>query len=189
VSELSEKKFERFKEKVERLEKTFEITPSDAELFTYEPERGAFFEEATRGCQSFKSLAAWVNNDLAAALEGGSLKECKIKPAGLAALQNLIDAGTISRNIAKQVFDKMLVSGEAPDAIVKREGLEVVSDTGAIEAEAKKVIEANQKQVEQYRGGKKQLKGFFVGQLMKAMQGKASPQIANEIMERLLDAS
>jgi aspartyl-tRNA(Asn)/glutamyl-tRNA(Gln) amidotransferase subunit B len=189
VQELSQQKIERFKERVDRLEKTYEIPSSDAELFTYEVERGDFFEATAKDCKSNKALASWVNNDLAAALDGASIKTSKLTPAGLAALQNLIDAGTISRNIAKQVFEKMLATGEAPGVIVKREGLEVVSDSGAIEAEARKVIESNPKQTEQYRSGKKQLKGFFVGQLMKAMQGKASPQMANEIMEKLLDGN
>jgi aspartyl-tRNA(Asn)/glutamyl-tRNA(Gln) amidotransferase subunit B len=189
VHELSQNKAELFRDKVERLEKSYSITPADAELFVYDTEKGAFFESAAKHTQNGKGLASWISNDLAAALDGKPLKECRISPAQLASLQELIDAGKISRNLAKQVFEKMLASGQDPAVIVEREGLEVVSDEGAIEAEAKKIIEANPKQAEQYRAGKKQVKGFLVGQLMKAMQGKASPQLANEILERLLDGN
>lgn len=189
VSELRLEKHELFREKVERLEKTFSISSSDAELFTYEPERGAYFEEAAKGHKNPKGVASWMVTDLPAALDGKPLRECKIKPSQLGALQALIDDEKISRNIAKQVFSKMLETGKDPAEIVKEEGLEVVSDSGAIEAEAKKILEENPKQVAQYRGGKKQLKGFFVGQLMKAMQGKASPQLANDIIEKLLEGN
>jgi aspartyl-tRNA(Asn)/glutamyl-tRNA(Gln) amidotransferase subunit B len=80
----------------------------------------------------------------------------------------------------------MWETGEAPEAIVEREGLVQVTDTGAIEAAARDVIAKNPKQVEQYRGGKTQMFGFFVGQVMKAMQGKANPAAVNELLKRLL---
>jgi aspartyl-tRNA(Asn)/glutamyl-tRNA(Gln) amidotransferase subunit B len=80
----------------------------------------------------------------------------------------------------------MWETGDAPQAIVDREGLVQVTDASAIEAAARAVIAANPRQVDQYRGGKTQMFGFFVGQVMKAMQGKANPTAVNEILERLL---
>jgi aspartyl-tRNA(Asn)/glutamyl-tRNA(Gln) amidotransferase subunit B len=88
--------------------------------------------------------------------------------------------GTISGTIAKQVFEIMLESGEGAAAIVESRGLEQTSDTGSIDAAIDKVLAANSDKVEQYKGGKEALFGFFVGQTMKAMQGKANPQLVNE---------
>jgi aspartyl-tRNA(Asn)/glutamyl-tRNA(Gln) amidotransferase subunit B len=88
--------------------------------------------------------------------------------------------GTISGTIAKQVFDIMLVSREGAADIVEKRGLKQTSDSGAIDAEIDKILAANADKVAEYKGGKQQLFGFFVGQTMKAMQGKANPQIVNE---------
>ena len=94
--------------------------------------------------------------------------------------------GTISGSIAKQVLEKMLETGDGAAAIVEREGLKQTSDTGAIEAAVAKVLADNGDKVEQYRGGKEALFGFFVGQTMKAMQGKANPGVVNELLKKAL---
>ena len=99
----------------------------------------------------------------------------------------LVADGTISGSIAKQVLDTMLETGDGAGAIVEREGLKQESDTGAIEAEVDKVMAANEDKVADYRGGKDKLFGFFVGQTMKAMQGKANPQVVNQILRQKLD--
>jgi aspartyl-tRNA(Asn)/glutamyl-tRNA(Gln) amidotransferase subunit B len=98
----------------------------------------------------------------------------------------MIDDGKISGKIAKSVFGEMLASGASPEAIVREKGLEQVSDTGSIEAVVDQVIAANPKVVADYRGGNEKSFGFFVGQVMKATQGKASPQIVNEILKKKL---
>jgi aspartyl-tRNA(Asn)/glutamyl-tRNA(Gln) amidotransferase subunit B len=104
----------------------------------------------------------------------------------LADLIQMIDAGTISGRMAKDLLAKMVSSGETAQAIIEREGLLQVSDTAAIEAVCRAIILANPKQVEQFRAGKTQVMGFFVGHVMKQMQGKANPTLVNEILRRLL---
>jgi aspartyl-tRNA(Asn)/glutamyl-tRNA(Gln) amidotransferase subunit B len=94
--------------------------------------------------------------------------------------------GTISGTISKQVFEKMLETGDGAAAIVEREGLTQTSDTGAIDVAVAKVLADNAEKVEQYRSGKEALFGFFVGQTMKAMQGKANPQVVNEAVRKWL---
>ena len=103
-----------------------------------------------------------------------------VAPAHAAELLGLVADGTISGTIAKQVFEIMLESGDPPSRIVEERGLKQTSDTGAIDAEIDKVLAANADKVEQYKAGKEALFGFFVGQTMKAMAGKANPQLVNE---------
>jgi aspartyl-tRNA(Asn)/glutamyl-tRNA(Gln) amidotransferase subunit B len=109
-----------------------------------------------------------------------TIAECPVSPAHAAELLKLVADGTISGSIAKTVFEKMLSTGDPAAAIVEREGLKQTSDTGAIDAEIDRILAANADKVEQYHAGKQQLFGFFVGQTMKAMAGKANPQVVNE---------
>ncbi len=98
----------------------------------------------------------------------------------------LIGDGTISGTIAKQVLEKMLETGDGAGAIVEREGLKQESDSGAIEAAVDGVLAANADKVAEYTGGKEALFGFFVGQVMKAMQGKGNPQVVNQLLKQKL---
>ena len=100
---------------------------------------------------------------------------------------SFIDAGTIGSKVAKEVFQEMAESGEAPDAIVERRGLAQVADPAVIRDAAQRVVEQHPTQVAQYRGGKTQVFGFLVGQLMKQTRGKAKAELANEILKELLD--
>ena len=117
---------------------------------------------------------------------GRDLTDSPVSPQQAAELLGLVADGTISGTIAKQVFEKMLESGDGAAEIVERDGLKQTSDTGAIEAEIAKILAANADKVEQYKGGKEALFGFFVGQTMKAMQGKANPQVVNELLKKAL---
>ena len=110
---------------------------------------------------------------------GASIAESPVSPAHAAGLLRLVADGTISGTIAKTVFEKMLDSGDPADTIVEREGLRQTSDTGAIDEEIDKILAANADKVAEYKAGKQQLFGFFVGQTMKAMAGKANPQVVN----------
>jgi aspartyl-tRNA(Asn)/glutamyl-tRNA(Gln) amidotransferase subunit B len=101
---------------------------------------------------------------------------------------DLIESDVISGKIAKQVFDLMAETGKDPETIVEEEGLRQITDTGAIEASVDEVIAANPGEVEGYRGGKTKLMGFFVGQVMKATQGKANPQAVQKMLREKLDA-
>ena len=127
--------------------------------------------------------ANWVVAELFGALNrrGESIdRHARSRPSEAAELLKLVADGTISGTIAKQVFEIMLETGEAPSQIVEERGLKQTSDTGAIDAEIDKMLAANADKVEQYKAGKEALFGFFVGQTMKAMAGKANPQVVNE---------
>jgi aspartyl-tRNA(Asn)/glutamyl-tRNA(Gln) amidotransferase subunit B len=104
----------------------------------------------------------------------------------LAALVNLVSLGKISGKLAKEIFPKMVQTGDAPEAILQREGLESISDEGELGKIIDEVIAANPKQVEQYRGGKQQVIGFLVGQVMKASRGQADPAVVNRILKAKL---
>ena len=108
-------------------------------------------------------------------------------PSRLAETIRLVDAGTISGKIAKDVFEKMWATGESPQAIVEREGLVQVSDEGAIRAAIAEIVAANAGQVETYRKGKAATLGWFVGQVMRRMSGKANPQLVNKLLREELD--
>ncbi|WJT00024.1 Asp-tRNA(Asn)/Glu-tRNA(Gln) amidotransferase subunit GatB [Novosphingobium humi] len=135
-----------------------------------------------------KQAANWLLSEFFGALNklGKDLSSSPISPEGAAELLALVGNGTISGSIAKQVLEKMLETGDAAGVIVEREGLKQNSDTGAIEAVIAEILTKNADKVEQYRGGKEALFGFFVGQTMKAMQGKANPQIINELLKKAL---
>src|SRR5262249_6107255 len=109
-----------------------------------------------------------------------------IPPRHLAGLLGLIDDGTISGRIAKDVFEKMLASGESARAIVEREGLTQVADTGALASVVEEVLAAHPKVVEDYRGGKKAALGFLVGQVMKSTGGRANPALVNTLLAEKL---
>ena len=117
---------------------------------------------------------------------GKSLDDSPVNPAQAAELLALVADGTISGSIAKQVFEIMLETGQGAAAIVEEKGLKQTSDTGAIEAEIAKIIAANVDKVAEYKSGKDKLFGFFVGQTMKAMAGKANPQVVNDLVKKAL---
>ncbi|MBO9499367.1 MAG: Asp-tRNA(Asn)/Glu-tRNA(Gln) amidotransferase subunit GatB [Novosphingobium sp.] len=135
-----------------------------------------------------RQAANWLISELFGALNklGKDLADSPVSPAAGGELLALVAAGTISGTIAKQVLEKMLETGDAPGAIVEREGLKQESDTGAIEAAVEGVLAANADKVAEYKGGKEALFGFFVGQTMKAMQGKGNPQLVNQVLKAKL---
>jgi aspartyl-tRNA(Asn)/glutamyl-tRNA(Gln) amidotransferase subunit B len=118
---------------------------------------------------------------------GVAIDACRIAPAQLAELVGLIDGGAISGKIGKDVFGKMFATGDSPAAIVEREGLAQVSDRGELEAICARLVAANPKQAEGYRGGNSKLLGYFVGQVMKETGGKANPGLVNEVLKALLE--
>jgi len=135
-----------------------------------------------------KAAANWLTSELFGALNkhGRSLSDSPISAEAGGELLALVGDGTISGSAAKQVLEKMLETGDAPGVIVEREGLTQTSDTGAIEAAVDAILAANADKVEQYRAGKEALFGFFVGQTMKAMQGKGNPQLVNQVLKAKL---
>ena len=117
---------------------------------------------------------------------GASLADCKVSPEALGGLVALIEDGTISGKIAKDVFAEMFETGRDAAVIVEEKGLKQVSDSGAIEAMIDDVMAANEDKVAEYRGGKDKLFGFFVGQVMKASKGQANPGMVNQVLRAKL---
>ncbi|MGD9811963.1 MAG: Asp-tRNA(Asn)/Glu-tRNA(Gln) amidotransferase subunit GatB [Sphingobium sp.] len=180
-----------------RYENALGLSPYNAGVLTAEAETARWFEKlvaesaAKQGkseADVAKAAANWLLSELFGALNklGKGLEDCPVTPEASAELLALVGDGTISGSIAKQVLEKMLETGDGAAAIVEREGLKQTSDTGAIEAVIADVLAKNPGQLEQYRGGKEALFGFFVGQTMKAMQGKANPQVVNELLKKAL---
>ena len=135
-----------------------------------------------------KAASNWVTSDLFGALNrlGREIEDSPVSPAQGAELLGLVADGTLSGSLAKQVFEIMLETGQGAGAIVEERGLKQTSDTGAIEAVIAEVMAANQDKVADYRSGKDKLFGFFVGQTMKAMAGKANPGVVNELLKTAL---
>ena len=174
-------------EKKHRFMNDFGLSAYDASVLIAERIRADYFEEVAKG-RDAKLAANWVINELLGALnkDEKKLDESPIKAAQLGELIGLISDNTISGKIAKDVFAEMYKSGGNPADIVEEKGLKQVTDTGAIEAVVDEVIAENPDNVAKYRGGKDKLFGFFVGQVMKKMQGKANPAVVNELLKKKL---
>ncbi len=156
----------------------------DAEVLTATRPLAEFYERAAKASGDPKAAANWVMGDLAGALkaENKEIAESPVTAEQLGELVALIAKGEISGKLAKEIFPKMSASGESAAAIIEREGLKQISDTGALEKIVDEVIAGNPKQVEQYRGGKQTVIGFLVGQVMKATRGQANPQMVNDLL-------
>ena len=164
------------------------ISAYNAAVLTAEVENARWFDTLLTAGVEPKAAANWVTSELFGALNrlGQGIEDSPVTPASAAELLKLVSDGTISGSIAKQVFEKMLETGDGAAAIVEREGLKQESDTGAIEAAVDAVLAANADKVAEYRGGKEALFGFFVGQTMKAMAGKGNPKLVNEVLRNRL---
>ena len=171
-----------------RLISQYGLTPYDATVISEDRGTAAFYEAVASG-RDPKLAANWMTVELFGALNkmGKSLDESPVSPDHLGALVGLISDGTISGRIAKDVFASMVETGESPDKIIEEKGLRQVSDTGEIEAMIDTVLAENTDKVEEYRGGKDKLFGFFVGQVMKASKGQANPGMVNQLLKAKLD--
>ncbi|MEP2943229.1 MAG: Asp-tRNA(Asn)/Glu-tRNA(Gln) amidotransferase subunit GatB [Hyphomicrobiales bacterium] len=159
------------------------LTPYDASVLVAEKETADFFEKVAEG-RDAKLAANWVINDLLGALnkDSRSLSDSPVSADQLGGIVDLIKADTISGKIAKDLFEIVYAEGGDPAEIVESRGMKQVTDTGAIEAAVDEVIAANPEKVEQARE-KPQLLGWFVGQVMKATQGKAAPKAVNDLLK------
>ncbi|MCD6485716.1 MAG: Asp-tRNA(Asn)/Glu-tRNA(Gln) amidotransferase subunit GatB [Syntrophobacterales bacterium] len=175
-------------EKRGRFVEQYGIPPYDAGVLTANRDLADYYEETARLCGKPKVASNWVMGDFLAHLNEEKLEitESPVTPQTLAELIDMIEDGTISGKIAKEVFEDMWKSGKNPKKIVEEKGLVQITDTGELEKIVEEVLEANQKQLEQYRNGKEKLFGFFVGQTMKATRGKANPEIVNELLKKKL---
>jgi len=174
-----------------RYEGDLGLTAYAASVLTAEAETARWFEELLAACGDdamAKAASNWLISDLFGALNrlGKDIADSPVSPAQGAELLKLVADGVLSGTLAKQVFEIMLETGEDPGKIVEEKGLRQTSDTGAIEAAIAGILAANEDKVAEYRGGKEALFGFFVGQTMKAMAGKANPQVVNELLKKAL---
>ena len=167
----------------------FNLSEYDADLLAADKDLANFFEAVVKVSNSPKLSANWIMGELSAELnnENLSINESKITSNQLGQLILRIEDGTISGKIAKEIFEKLWSSDNEVDEIIQGEGLEQVTDDKEIESIIDEVINNNPEQLEQYRSGKDRLFGFFVGQVMKASQGKANPKQVNDILRKKLE--
>ncbi len=167
-----------------RLQKDYGLSDFDVETLTSTRDLALWFEEAANGAKDVKKVANWILAELLAVLneQRKTINEVNITPKHITELVNSIADKKISNAQGKTVFAKMLESGKLPAVIIKEEGMETVSDSGAIEAIVDKVIADNPKAVEDYKSGKTNVVGWLTGQVMKASQGKANPGMASKLV-------
>ncbi len=193
--ELDESLIDKFRDELpelpdklsDRLVNEYKITPYDASVIVEEKEFADYYEKAAQG-RDGKLVANWMITELFGALKKENLtfNENPVSPENLNELVYLIENNTISGKIAKDVFLHMVQTSKKPKEIVKEKGLEQVTDDNVIEGYIDSVINDNKDKVEEYLNGKEKLFGFFVGQVMKVSQGKANPNLVNELLKSKL---
>ena len=176
-------------QKRERFISEYNLSSYDADLLALDKDLADFFEEVSKVSGSPKLSANWIMGDLSAQLnnENLNIKDSKISSKKLGELIIRINDGTISGKIAKDVFEKIWISGGEVDETIQKEGLEQLTNFDEIESMIDKVIQSNPEQHSQYKAGKDRLFGFFVGQVMKASEGKANPKQVNDILKEKLE--
>jgi aspartyl-tRNA(Asn)/glutamyl-tRNA(Gln) amidotransferase subunit B len=161
-------------------------------LLTGRKDVADYFETAVKAHPNPKAISNWVTGDLFRVLKETKLDEqlyitqWPIQAHRLAEMVGLVDQGKISGKMAKNLFDALLNSNRSPGALVAEQGLEQLSDAASIESTVEQVLASNSKQASQYQSGNEKVFGFLVGQVMKATQGKANPQIVNDILKAKL---
>ena len=166
----------------------YDLSSYDATQLVGSRKIAAFFEKAVDVCKNPKAVTNWIMREIFRLLDEDQKEEAAIpfKPELLGKMIALIDKGTISNNIAKQVFEEMWKTGKDPEAIVEEKGLTQISDDGALIEMAKEVLEANEKSVSDYLGGNERAMKALMGQMMKRTKGKANPQKVTEILTSML---
>jgi aspartyl-tRNA(Asn)/glutamyl-tRNA(Gln) amidotransferase subunit B len=161
----------------------------DAGVLTQSSELADYFERVAAASGNAKAASNWVMGELLRTMKERhvAITEVPVGPDGLAALIALVERGTISTSIAKDVFAKMYESGRTAGDIVKSEGLAQVDDESALAVLVREVLARNQDAAAQYRAGKNQTFGFLVGQVMKGSGGKANPKLVNQLLKRELE--
>jgi aspartyl-tRNA(Asn)/glutamyl-tRNA(Gln) amidotransferase subunit B len=163
------------------------LSADDAGVLVAEKETALFFEQVARE-RDAKMAANWVMGDLFSALNrlGIGIGQSPVSAGQLGALIDLIADGTISGRLAKDIFAEMVASGADPAAIVEAKGLRQVTDSAAIGATIDRILATQADKVAEYRGGRDKLYGFFVGQIMRATEGKANPTLVNQLLKKKL---
>jgi len=171
-----------------RMVSDYGITDYDAQVLTISKTLADQFEQAARAAKNPKRVANLVESELLGRLKakGLEIEQSPISMRGVAMSANLLEAGTISSKILKDLYDKAFAAGEDFSTVYEREKPEQITDVAAIEKMVGEVLAANPKQAEQYRAGKTTVIGFFIGQVMKASKGQANPELVNELLKKKL---
>lgn len=171
-----------------RFEDNFGLSGYDAGVLTASKSLADYFEEVVGKGADPKKAANWIMGDLQAMLSEANIEvqACKVTPEHLAGMIALIDKGTISGKIGKEVLAEMFASGHDPQKVVQEKGLVQISDDAAITGIVREVLDASPDQVVQFKAGSDKVLGYFVGQVMRKTQGKANPQMVNEILRNEL---
>ena len=174
--------------KLQRFVNEYSLPVYDSEILTQTKSLAKYYEELISVTDEYKIASNWVIGDVLAVINDKKIdiSDFPVSPLNLGKLIKLINDGTISGKIAKEIFPIMLENNSDPEQIVKEKNLVQISDTSEIEAIIQKIIDANAGQVEEYRSGKEKVFGFFVGQVMKESKGKANPKLVNEILRNKL---
>jgi len=181
IPELPDQKAKRFKDE-------FALSDYDAGVLVSDKKIADYFEECTKLYGKPKVIANWLAGDIMAQLnlKGIGIGELGVCASGLAGLLKMIDGGTISGKMAKEVLSEAIETKQSPEEIVKRKGLSQISDAGKIEEVVRAVLSKEEKSVKDYRNGKANAFTFLVGQVMRQTKGKANPAVVNEILKRML---
>lgn len=178
-------------QKRHRYQSTLGLSPYDARVISDDRATAEYFEATVAAGAPAKPAANWIMGDIGAYLNANTgmlIQDLKITPAALAELISLIEGGTISNKIGKDILPELLESGGSPKAIVEAKGLVQISDPSVIEAAVDQIIAAFPNELEQYKSGKTKMLGFFVGQVLKQTGGKADPKLTNQIVAQKLNA-
>ncbi|OGQ45405.1 MAG: aspartyl/glutamyl-tRNA amidotransferase subunit B, partial [Deltaproteobacteria bacterium RIFCSPLOWO2_02_FULL_46_8] len=175
--------------KAKRFVDQYKIPEYDSNILTAEKALANYFEACISCYNAPKKLSNWIMAELLRELKQREqdISQIRLQPKQLARMVELIDQGTISGAIAKTIFMEMMDSGEDPDKIVAAKGLQQISDTSPIEACIDKILAREKENVTRYKSGKTNVFGFFVGAVMKEMQGKANPKMVNELLKKKLE--
>lgn len=187
--ELAGKMAELPSERRARFVNEYGLRDYDAQVLTLTRAMADYYERAAKASPDARIAANWVMGELVGLLNGAGkdIESCPIPPEQIGELVGLIQSGELSGKLAKEIFPKMFADGLGPKAIMERDGLKQISDTGALDKIIEEVLAGNPKQVEQYKSGKTAVIGFLVGQVMKASKGQANPGAVNEMLKAKLD--
>lgn len=174
--------------KRERFIKDYQIPAYDAGVLTADKALAIYYEDVVKLCDKPKVVSNWIMGDVMRFLneDKRDIRQCPITAQSLADMIKLIEEGAISGKMAKEIVEEMYRTGKSPQTVIEEKGLVQITDEGELVKTITAIIDKNPGQVKDYRGGKEKLFGFFVGQVMKATQGKANPQLVNELLKKML---
>ena len=174
--------------RLKRFVKDFSLPVYDSEIITQTKSLADYYEKVVSVTDEYRSASNWVTGNVLAVLNDKKIdiSDFPVTPLNLGRLINLIQDGTISGKIAKEIFPIMLENNSNPEIIVKEKNLLQISGSSEIEVIVQKIIDANPKEVDEYHSGKEKVFGFFVGQVMKESMGKANPKLVNDILKKRL---